>query len=373
MSGPDDDTEKTHEPTEQKLEEARRKGDIPRARDLFAAAGFAGLLLAAIGQGQSALVTFGEVGSVLFEQSDRLAPVMLGDSGGPVGGLLVQLAQPLVLLTGLPLLATLGVVMVSRGLVFTPDNLMPKLSRISPVATAKQKFGRAGLFEFFKSFAKLIIVSAVLVVFLVSRSETILASIRLGAGAAAGLLMQMMIEFLALIVVVQAVIGALDFMWQIQDHRVRNRMTRQELVDQMKQNEGDPHLKAERRQRGIDIATNRMLDDVPRADVVVVNPTHYAVALRWDRTSGRAPVCVAKGVDEVAARIRARAAEAGVPIHRDPPTARALHATVDIGATIEPEHYKAVAAAIRFAEAMRRRARARGDSFAAGQPGRGGR
>lgn len=360
MSAPDDDTEKEHEATEQKLDEARRKGDVPRPRDLFAAAGFAGLLLAAIGQGPAALVSFGEVGSVLFEQADRLAPLVLGSAGAPFGALMMQLAQPLLLMMGLPMLATLGILAVSRSLIFTPDNLMPKLSRISPLATARQKFGRAGLFEFFKSLAKLIIVSVVLAVFLISRSENILASVRLGAGAAAGLLMQLVVEFLALIVVMQVVIGGLDFLWQVQEHRRRNRMSRQELLDQLKQNEGDPHLKAERRQRGVDIATNRMLDEVARADVVVVNPTHYAVALRWDRASGRAPVCVAKGVDEIAARIRARAAEAGVPVHRDPPTARALHGSVEVGDVIRPEHYRAVAAAIRFAETMRQRARARG-------------
>jgi len=99
-----------------------------------------------------------------------------------------------------------------------------------------------------------------------------------------------------------------------------------------------------------------MMLDVPKADVVIVNPTHYAVALKWSREKGSAPVCVAKGVDAVAAQIRARAAEAGVPLHRDPPTARAIHATVEIGQEIRPEQYRAVAAALRFAAEMRRKA-----------------
>ena len=134
-------------------------------------------------------------------------------------------------------------------------------------------------------------------------------------------------------------------------------MTHKELMDEFKEMEGDPHVKQERRQRGHEIATSRMMADVPTADVVIVNPTHYAVALKWDRTPGSAPVCVAKGVDEVAARIRATAEEAGVPIHSDPPTARALHATVDLGQEIAEEHYRAVAAAIRFADRMRKIAR----------------
>jgi flagellar biosynthetic protein FlhB len=112
----------------------------------------------------------------------------------------------------------------------------------------------------------------------------------------------------------------------------------------------------QRRQRGQEIATNKMLQDVPTADVVVVNPTHYAVALKWDRSVGRAPICVAKGVDEVAARIRDLAHENGVPVHSDPPTARALHAEVDLGQEISQDHYRAVAAAIRFAEGIRKKA-----------------
>ncbi len=104
---------------------------------------------------------------------------------------------------------------------------------------------------------------------------------------------------------------------------------------------------------------SQMMKDVPTADVVIVNPTHYAVALKWSKLPGAAPVCVAKGVDEIAAAIRRTAIEAGVPIHSDPPTARALHATIDIGQEIHEEHYRAVAAAIRFAERMRLRARGR--------------
>ena len=130
-------------------------------------------------------------------------------------------------------------------------------------------------------------------------------------------------------------------------------------MDETKKQEGDPHMKQQRRERGTQIAMNKMLCDVPNADVIVVNPTHYAVALKWNRDGGEVPVCVAKGVDEVAGRIREIAAENAVPIYSDPPTARALHATVEIGAPILPDHYRAVAAAIRFADRMRQLARAR--------------
>jgi flagellar biosynthetic protein FlhB len=146
-------------------------------------------------------------------------------------------------------------------------------------------------------------------------------------------------------------------MWQRAHFRKRMMMTRQDLKDDMKQTEGDPQVKQQRRQRAMEIAMNNMMVDAAEAAVIVVNPTHYAIALKWDRESLKAPICVAKGVDEIAARIRQIANENAIPIKSDPPTARALHATVDIGDEIGKEHYQAVAAAIRFAEAIRQKAR----------------
>jgi flagellar biosynthetic protein FlhB len=165
---------------------------------------------------------------------------------------------------------------------------------------------------------------------------------------------------MALVVLVMVVVGGLDQLWQIFDHRQRQRMTHQEMREEHKDSEGDPHIRQQRRQRAIAAATAQMVAAVPKSAVVIVNPTHYAVALRWSPGDKGAPVCVAKGVDEVAARIREAAIEAGVPIHSDPPTARALHATTRIGDEISSSHYAAVAAAIRFAEAMRVKSRARG-------------
>ncbi len=165
------------------------------------------------------------------------------------------------------------------------------------------------------------------------------------------------IRFLSASAAVIFVIAVVDFSWQRAQFLKRQRMSFKELKDELKDTEGDPYTKQARRQKAYDIATNQMLADVPSADVVVVNPEHFAVALRWDRRKGTAPVCVAKGVDEVAARIRKVATEHAVPIHRDPPTSRALFSTVDIGEEIAVEHYQAIASAIRFADSMREKAR----------------
>lgn len=354
----DDSGEKEFAPSAHKLQEARRKGELPMGRDLLAAAGLGGLALAALASPDS-LLRLATAAAVLLDQADRLAPLMASGTPSPLGGLAWAVGVAIAPFFGLPMVAVIAALVAQNAFVVAPSRLEPKLSRISPIEGAKKKFGRAGLFEFSKSFVKLAAVSSMLGVYLAARSDAVLSSIQLQAGQVVALLGQILIEFLALVVALQLAIGGVDLLWQRAEHLRKNRMSRKEMMDEVKQSEGNPEVKAQRRRQAMEIASNRMMADVPKADVVIVNPTHYAVALKWDRTARGAPVCVAKGVDETAARIRKIAAEAGVPLRHDPPTARVLHATVEIGAQIRPEHYRAVAAAIRFAEAMRQRARGR--------------
>ena len=351
--------DKPYDPTPFRLEEARRKGHVARSHDLTGAAAAAGFLAALVLAGPGAVERLGSAGAGLIARADRLGPAFADAAGGPMGGLLGAVAVALLPFAALPAGAALLAVIAQRAFLVTPENLVPRLSRISPIATAKQKFGLDGLFEFAKSTAKLGIVAAVLGVWLAATLPQMLLLLHLGPGPAAAGLARALVGFLLVALLVNAAVAAADMLWQRHAHLRRNRMSHRELVDETRQNEGDPHLKGERRRRGLDIATNRMLAEVPKADVVIVNPTHVAVALKWSRAPGSAPVCVAKGVDAVAARIREAAQGAGVPVHRDPPTARALHATVEIGQEVRPEHYRAVAAAIRFAERMRARARGR--------------
>lgn len=359
MSETPDDGEKEHEPTQKRLDDARRRGDILRAPELNVAAGYAGILLAALVVGGASIVALGETGMVLLGQADRLAPLLLAGEAGLLGGLIARGGLAALPWLAAPMLAVLALLLASRGIVFAPEKLMPDLKRISPLSNAAQKFGRAGLFEFGKSLVKLALVSVLLGLFLARKMPAILGSQTLPAAMSATLLADLLVDFLLLVLGIALLMGLADILWQRAERLRRLRMTRQEMIEEFKASEGDPQVKGQRRQRGREIAMNRMLADVAKADVVIVNPTHFAVALKWERGSGRAPVCVAKGVDEIAARIRAAAAGAGVPLHSDPPTARALYATIEIGREIRPEQYKAVAAAIRFAEAMRRRARSR--------------
>ncbi|WP_114965492.1 EscU/YscU/HrcU family type III secretion system export apparatus switch protein [Alkalilacustris brevis] len=359
MSDQGDAGEKTHEPTPRKLDEARRKGEVPRAADLTTAASYAGLVLVAMAAGAGSLRGIGTTGAVIFDQAEGLAPLLTDSARAPIGGLLSGLGRALAPWFTVPALAVIATLLALRALVFAPDKLKPKISRISPIANAKNKFGRSGLFEFFKSFVKLVVISGLLWMFLLARLPRITGTIHLSPAMITAELLQIVLEFLTLVVAILLVIGGGDYLWQVNEHHRKQRMTHKELRDEVKQAEGDPHMKQQRRQRGQEIATNRMLTEVPKADVVIVNPTHYAVALKWSRAEGTAPICVAKGTDEIAARIREAATAAGVPIRRDPPTARALHAAVELGQEIPPANYRAVAAAIRFAESMRRRAGSR--------------
>lgn len=356
MSDEDDD-DKSFEPTQRKLDEARKRGEIARAPDVTVAAAYAGFLFVCLIFGNTVLVRLGEIGQTLLQDVSPISADMSAGAKPVLGPILRAAATAALPLFVLPMVAVLLVLISQRSIIFTPEKLTPRLSRISPLATAKQKFGPDGLFEFAKSAVKMFAVGALLVLHLSYRSQEIAGSLRLPANASIALMLQLITEFLALVFGLALLIGAGDFFWQKFQFLKRNRMSRQEMMDEVKDSEGDPHAKAARRQKGQEIALNRMLQDVAKADVVIVNPTHYAVALRWKRSDKHAPICVAKGVDEIAARIRERAHVAGVPLHSDPPTARAIYASVEIGAPIRPEHYKPVAAAIRFAEALKKRRR----------------
>lgn len=359
MEDRQDTSDKPHDPTQKRLDDARRKGEIARSTDLSTAANYASILVAALLIGGSGIQATASLMSRLMSQDlgkshSGFVPAGGDDTIGLVAAIIVQLLPWFLV----PMLGGILIVIAQKGFVFTPEKLKLKLNRISPLATARNKFGRSGLFEFAKSFVKLLLYSAILGVFLWRELPEMMRLMSSEASLIPPLIFRLGMNFLTLVFLISASIGVLDFFWQRHEHLRKNRMSHKEMTDEVKQNEGDPHMKSQRRQKGYEIAMNQMLAEVPTADVVLVNPTHYAVALKWSRSDGTAPVCVAKGKDEIAARIREIAAEAGVPIHRDPQATRAIFSSVDIGQEVRPVHYEAVAAAIRFAEHMRQRAKA---------------
>ena len=353
--------EKTHEPTPQRLKKAREKGDVPKSDEVTTVAVYLGLIAAGYVIAGSLTDRAGLALAAFLDRADRLGPVVFGPDGGTIVlGLAGSALAGLLPLAAIPAGFAICGLIAQQAIVVSGSKLVPKLSRISPIQGAKNKFGLTGLVEFAKRVVKLAAVATVVVYLAIDFHPQILGAATAPPAAQVGLMFELLLRILISVAIVAGAIAALDLAWVRFDHRRKLKMTYQELKEETKEAEGDPHLKGKRRRRAVEIATGQMLSDVERADVVIVNPTHYAVALEWSRAPGSAPVCIAKGTDLIAARIREIAQDNNVPVHSDPPTARTLHAIVEVGDEIPADHYRAVAVAIRFADEMRRKARARG-------------
>jgi len=357
----DDGQEKSHEPSPSRIERARREGDVPQSKEANAAAAYIGFYLAL------AAASAGAAGALAFGLTRLLDdPASFADQAfGPDGSVFMWSLGMVGFKAALPFLAfpALGVVaalIAQQAITFAPSKIKPKISRLSIIGNAKKKFGPDGLSEFAKSTVKLLAICAMFGFIFWQRFEVLPADVHFPAQVLPQSILREGVIFAGMIVVFSIALALVDVPWARHRHMEKLKMTLEELKKEMKEQEGDPAMKHSRRERGHAIARNRMLKDVPNADVVIVNPTHYAVALKWDRKRGAAPVCVAKGTDEIAARIREIAATSGVPIRSDPPTARAIHASVEIGEEIRREHFAAVAAAIHFSDAMRKKARSYG-------------
>ncbi len=353
--------EKTYDPTPKKLEDARKKGDIAKSMEVSSAAAYIGFLMAAMIVGTAGLQQAAGALTVFLDHPEKLTGRVLGPGGGQLtASIVLEFAFNLAPFLILPFAAALAVLLAQGAFVVSGEKLVPKLSRISLVSNAKNKYGPTGLVEFAKSFVKLATISVTAYYLLASEVSMIVGAARAAPASMTAVLGELFQKLLLGVAIIAAAIAFVDLLWQRFDHARKLRMSHQDIKDEHKEAEGDPHFKSKRRQRAQEIASSQMLADVPTADVVIVNPTHVAVALKWSREKGTAPVCVAKGVDEIALRIREVADGAGVPLHRDVPTARALHDLVEVGSEIPVEQYRAVAVAIRFAEDMRRKARAQG-------------
>lgn len=367
----DSSAEKSQAPTSKRLEDARAKGDVPRSLDASAAAAYLGLLVALIAFGAAGAERAGAALSVFLGRISALEGRLLHPGGSETAAaILGEVALALAPFFALPIAAALAALLAQGAFAPSGEKLLPKLDKINPIKIAGNKFGPTGLVEFAKSSVKMLAIGAVLGVFLTARSDEMIGALAAPPRLIGAEMMRLATGLLAAIAAIAAVIAAIDIVWQRADHARKLKMSFQEVKEEAKEVEGDPYQKQARRKRGEAIARNQMLADVPKADVVIVNPTHFAIALTWSRARGTAPHCVAKGVDDLAQAIRRAAEAAGVPIHEDPPCARALYGLVEIGQEVPPDQYRAVAAAIRFAETMRKRARA-GWRGPGGDPGNG--
>jgi flagellar biosynthetic protein FlhB len=266
----DTDDSKEFDPSQRKLDDARRKGDVPRSTDLTTAAGQAGFLLCLLAAGSYSVTEVGAVLVSILGDAARLSDqVFAGGEQAFAGRVLGELALPLAPWFALPAIAAIVALVAQQGFAVSGEKLLPKLSRISVIANAKNKFGMNGLFDFAKSGVKLGVIGLVLGLFLLARMPGLIGTAAMPGAGGLMVLFDTLVDFVFLSVVIAAMIGVIDLLWQHFSHRQKLRMSRKEMQDEYKQNEGDPHMKQQRRQRGYDIATNRMLNDVPGADVVI--------------------------------------------------------------------------------------------------------
>lgn len=353
----ENDAEKTEDPTQRKLEQAHEKGDVVKSQEVAAwfTAG-AVLLIVALISGPTAkgLVLplsglFEHAGTMDFDGAS-LTRVFLS-IGVYVG---------VILIVPLAIMAVAGVIghAVQHRLVFSAETLKPKFSKISPLAGFKRLFSQEALLNFVKGILKLVIVGAVMFMVVWPERERLEAMVSTDLAALLAVLRALALKLMMGVVAALAVVAALDYLLVRQRWMKRQRMTLQEVKEEHKQSEGSPEIKARVRRIRMERAMRRMMQAVPTATVVITNPTHYAVALKYEPGMA-APTCVAKGVDAVALRIREVAATAGVAIVENVPLARALHAAVEIDEVIPEDQYKAVAEVIGYVMSLKRKGQGR--------------
>ncbi|MBP7721209.1 MAG: flagellar biosynthesis protein FlhB [Alphaproteobacteria bacterium] len=347
-----DDTQKTEEPTPKKLEEARKKGQVALSREVN---NWVMLLAATI-----LIVSF--TGPV-FKDITLLMQTYIErshDIPGAPGGLYIALGEGLkkiLLILALPfallMLAAFLSPFVQVGPLFAPEIIKPDISKISPMKGFQRLFSMRSIMEFVKGILKIVVISIVGAVILYPYFGQLDHMVGLPIPLLMGEMKTLVVRLMVGILVVLLVIAVIDLLYQRYEHYKRMRMTKQELKDEYKQTEGDPHVKARLRQLRTEKARQRMIQAVPRADVVITNPTHYSIALEYKPETMDAPVCIAKGLDNVALRIREVAKEHNIVLFENPPLARVLYDTVDIDETIPSEHFKAVAEVISYVFKLR--------------------
>jgi flagellar biosynthesis protein FlhB len=262
---------------------------------------------------------------------------------------IAALGVPMLLLA----LAALAGNMMQHRLVWSGESLKPKLNKISPGAGAKRIFGKQAAANFLKGLFKLAALGAVMTAILWPERMRLEAMVRFDPAALLGVTTSMTIHLLGTVVAVLAIVAIADYLFQYRTWYERQKMSLQEIKEEFKNSEGDPHIKGRMRQLRAARMKKRMMAAVPKASVIITNPTHYSVALQYERGMA-APLCLAKGADNIAFKIREIAREHDIPIVENVTLARALYATVEIDEEIPVEHYHAVAEVIGYVMGLKR-------------------
>jgi flagellar biosynthetic protein FlhB len=347
MADEKDDSQKTEQPTQRRLDTAREHGDVVKSAEVNTLILLAGGTLVIAVLGKPAAMAFGRYFRIFLEQPDQIG-VASADMQALMYHTLLGLAAVLGPVLGL--MCASGVLgnLIQNRPNFATDRIKPDLSKLSPLKGFKRMFGVEGLANLVKGFVKLGAVGAALWMVLWPERGRLEAVMGESPAAIAGDMSHLLIRILIAALMVLTVLAAADYGLQYFLFLRRNRMSKQDIKDEYRQTEGDPAVKAKIKQVRAERARRRMMAAVPEATVVIANPTHFAVALKYESGKMAAPVCVAKGVDALALRIREVAEAHDVPVVENPPLARALYASVELDEAVPAEHYKAVAQVIGY-------------------------
>jgi flagellar biosynthetic protein FlhB len=358
MSDTNDAASRTEEPTPRRLQQAREKGEVVRTPDLPSVASLMAVAgVVALGGGWMCRnLANGLIPFIAAPETMRLD----GADGVHVMRMALEAGAPAMAAVVLAAMVA-GVFgnVIQTGLMFSPERLALDLSKLSISQGVRRLFGLDGLAQWVKSLVKVFLTAALAWWVLAPHVAELPNLATLEPIALMGFALDVLRRLVFAVGGFLLVVAGADWLWQRQRFLTRMRMTKEELKEDFKQSEGDPHIKARQRQLRTERARRRMMQAVPDATVVVMNPTHYAVALKYDTDVAAAPLCVAKGLDSLALKIREVAEEAGVPVLEDAPLARALYATVEVDEVIPPAHYEAVAKIIGFILSAGRDAAAR--------------
>ena len=347
MAEDQDKAQQTEEPTAKRLEQAHEHGDVVKSSELTT--------FILLGGGTLAIAMFGKYSAMKLAHAMSLflqQPESMGVDGAGLAAmlhaLLPQLAMALAPFFAVLVAAGLAGHMLQSRPTLAFDKITMDFSKLSPMAGFKRLFGVEGWINLLKGLAKMAVVGVAIWTQLWPERGGLEAILNQSTADVMANMSRLLFKVLMASLSALAVMAALDYFWQRTRFMARNRMSKQEIKEEYRQNEGDPTIKAKIRQLRHERAKKRMMASVPTATVVIMNPTHYAVALKYESGQMAAPVCVAKGVDALALRIRAVAEENDVPVVENPPLARALYAAVEIDDPVPPEHFKAVAQIIGY-------------------------
>lgn len=347
MSDNQDQTQKTEQPTQKKLDDAHKKGQGVSSREV---ANWFMLMAGTIVVIAMAPGIMNDIGNSLrpFIEHPHLFALGEDDSQSGLGTVVREIMLSLIAPLAIFVVAALASGFVQRGFSFSFEPMKPELSKISPFKGVKRLFSLRSFVEFIKGVSKMAIVGAIGTMIIMPELDRIEELTTISPLQWLDRAHDLIARLLIGVCAIMTLIAGLDYAYQRFEFRKQMMMSRQDIKDEHKQSEGDPMVRAKIRQLRQERARHRMIAAVPEADVVVTNPTHYAVALKYDTDTMHAPKVVAKGADEVALRVREVAEEHDVPIVENPPLARALFAAVDIDQEIPLEHYKAVAEVIGY-------------------------